>query len=385
MTVLDRTRIKTGSCELIRQPSEGARLIKLGELHSCDAFGEDALLSGNPRNVTVQMKGKGQMLRLSKANFIKLVKEPVLQYVNFQEGQEKVSAGANWLDVRGVDEYVDDHIDGSVNIPFFSLRMKIAELRHDQLQVLVCSNGRTSEAAAFLLLKFGFNALILKGGIASRSTSKSKKKAPELSLKEVPLSAVATTSNENQGATVSNADSLNAKQLEEAQRKIAELEKLCAQSNERSNKLELERRGLQQQYEQQAALVAELQLSSKRVSDELLALRNGHGDREVEMSQALLAEKEAGLQLSKELEDKALALDKAQQAMESSRESLSLLGEDIKAKDKELDELKRTISDINTREAETTTTFKETLAMAKQEAIELRNQKKGLGRKSRGD
>jgi len=373
--------IKTGSCELIRQPSEGARLIKLGELHSCDAFGEDALLSGNPRNVTVQMKGKGQMLRLSKANFIKLVKEPVLQYVNFQEGQEKVSAGANWLDVRGVDEYVDDHIDGSVNIPFFSLRMKIAELRHDQLQVLVCSNGRTSEAAAFLLLKFGFNALILKGGIASRSTSKSKKKAPELSLKEVPLSAVATVSNENQGATVSNADSLNAKQLEEAQRKIAELEKLCAQSNERSNKLELERRGLQQQYEQKAALVAELQLSSKRVSDELLALRNGHGDREVEMSQALLAEKEAGLQLSKELEDKALALDKAQQAMESSRESLSLLGEDIKAKDKELDELKRTISDINTREAETTTTFKETLAMAKQEAIELRNQKKALEEK----
>jgi CRP-like cAMP-binding protein/chromosome segregation ATPase/rhodanese-related sulfurtransferase len=373
--------IKSGSCELIRQPAEGARLIKLGELHSCDAFGEDALLSGNPRNVTVQMKGKGQMLRLSKANFIKLVKEPVLQYVNFQEGQGKVSAGANWLDVRGVDEYVDDHIEGSVNIPFFSLRMKIAELRHDQLQVLVCSNGRTSEAAAFLLLKFGFNALILKGGIASKHTSKSKQKASELSLKEVPLSAVATASNVSQGATVSNADGLNTKQLEEAQRKIAELEKLCAQSNERSNKLELERRGLQQQYEQQAALVAELQLSSKRVSDELLALRNGHGDREVEMSQALLAEKEAGLRLSKELEDKALALDKAQQAMESSRELLSLLGEDIKAKDKELDELKRTISDVNTREAETTTTFKETLAMAKQEAIELRNQKKALEEK----
>ena len=78
--------IKSGDCELIRQASATARPVKLAELHSCEAFGEDALLSGNPRNVTVRMKGNGQMLRLSKKNFITLVKEPVLKYVSYEEG-----------------------------------------------------------------------------------------------------------------------------------------------------------------------------------------------------------------------------------------------------------------------------------------------------------
>jgi hypothetical protein len=41
----------------------------------------------------------------------------------------------------------------------------IKSLNRDKPVIVVCSNGKTSEAAAFLLLRNKFNALILKGGM----------------------------------------------------------------------------------------------------------------------------------------------------------------------------------------------------------------------------
>jgi len=360
--------IKSGDCELIRQPSEGGRPVKLGELHSCDAFGEDALLSGNPRNVTVQMKGKGQMLRLSKANFIKLVKEPVLQYVNFEEGQDKVNGGASWLDVRGADEYANAHIEGSVNIPFFSLRMKISELRHDQLQVLVCANGRTSEAAAFLLLKFGFNALILNGGMArwEKSISGSPLPVSESSAKKenTPL---AHSSNSAVGVD----KGLDTKQLEEAKGKILALEKLCAQSNEQLNRLELERHDLQHQNEQQAIVIKELQQSSKIVEDELGAIRKRTESHEAEFSQALKIEKEKNAALSLELKDKHSALDKALKEADRTRESLASLDKGIENKDHELNELKLALNKAKKNEEVISKELNQSLTALKEEIAEL--------------
>ena len=360
--------IKSGDCELIRQPSEGGRPVKLGELHSCDAFGEDALLSGNARNVTVQMKGKGQMLRLSKANFIKLVKEPVLQYVNFEEGQDKVNGGASWLDVRSADEYANAHIEGSVNIPFFSLRMKISELRHDQLQVLVCANGRTSEAAAFLLLKFGFNALILNGGMArwEKSISGSPLPVSESSAKKenTPLTH---TSNSAVGVD----KGLDTKQLEEAKGKILALEKLCAQSNEQLNRLELERHDLQHQNEQQAIVIKELQQSSKIVEDELAAIRKRTESHEAEFSQALKIEKEKNAALSLELKDKHSALDKALKEADRTRESLASLDKGVAHKDRELEELKLALSKAKRNEELSSSELNQSLIIAKKEIAEL--------------
>lgn len=327
--------IKSGDCELIRQPSEGGRPVKLGELHSCDAFGEDALLSGSPRNVTVQMKGKGQMLRLSKANFIKLVKEPVLQYVNFEEGQDKVNGGASWLDVRSADEYDNTHIEGSVNIPFFSLRMKISELRHDQIQVLVCANGRTSEAAAFLLLKFGFNALILNGGMARWEKSISGSPLPE---SESSAKKENTPLTHPSNSAVGVDKGVDTKQLEEAKGKILALEKLCAQSNEQLNRLE--RHDLQLQNEQQAIVIKELQQSSKIVEDELAVIRRRTESHEAEFGQALKIEKEKNEVLSLELKNKHSALDKALKEADRTRESLASLDKGIVNKDHELNELK---------------------------------------------
>jgi len=289
--------IKSGDCELLRQPTEGAKPVKLAELHSCEAFGEDALLSGNPRNVTVRMKGRGQMLRLSKDSFISLVKEPVLQYVSFEEAKEKVFKGASWLDVRSVEAYARDSIENSVNIPFFSLRMKISELKHDQLQVLVCEKGRASEAAAFLLLKFGFNAVILKDGMNGVASTSADIAAPVPSVKEEVRPKLELVSAGNQDELQGDKGALSA-----AQAKIVELEKFGASLNEKLNNIELKRNDLERKNGELEGFVSDLQESTKLVTDEFEAKSLGG--------------KERSRLLAAELEKKAKELDLAVQEIE---------------------------------------------------------------------
>jgi CRP-like cAMP-binding protein/rhodanese-related sulfurtransferase len=387
--------IKSGDCELIRQPTEGARPVKLAELHSCEAFGEDALLSGNPRNVTVRMKGKGQMLRLSKANFISLVKEPVLQYVSFEEGQKKVNGGANWLDVRVVESYEEGCIDGSVNIPFFSLRMKVSELRHDQLQVLVCEKGRTSEAAAFLLLKFGFNTLILKGGM--EAVQKAAKPIPPQSIPEDIKKPEVVVAEKNLSSTDEVDETKNKQLLTTAENKILELERLCAQSNEKLNTLELERNDLQQR-DQQAQLVSELQASSQTYTEQLNESNANNERRDAELVAALSAEKDSKVTLVAELEKKQTELDRvveeaagsgselaiAQQALSEKNSEATAKDEVLTAKQLELEQLKTKLDNANSQESELSQNCEQQRAKANQEIADLTDQKTKLD-KSVGD
>jgi|LWDU01.1.fsa_nt_gi CRP-like cAMP-binding protein/chromosome segregation ATPase/rhodanese-related sulfurtransferase len=434
--------IKSGDCELIRQSTEGAQPVKLAELHSCDAFGEDALLSGNPRNVTVRMKGSGQMLRLSKANFISLVKEPVLQYVSFEEGQQKVNEGANWLDVRVAESYEEGCIDGSVNIPFFSLRMKVSELRHDQLQILVCEKGRTSEAAAFLLLKFGFNALILKGGM--EGVQKAAKPTPVKAIREAITKLEVVVADNNLSSTAGVDETKNEQLLAGAQNKILELEASCVQSNEKLNALELERHNLQQQHDQQAQLVAELQATSAAYAEQLkennannqrrdaelaaalsnekdsnavlvaeLEKLNATEEKRAQLTQdlkrqllglnqqiieltakndALLGETQSSAVLISELENKQAELDRVVHEAASSRNDLIVVqqeliekttqaavkDESLVARQQELEQLKSELDNANSHGSELTRGFEQRLLQAKLQIVDLTNQKSAL-------
>ncbi len=317
--------IKSGDCELIRQASEHARPVKLAELHSCEAFGEDALLSGNPRNVTVKMKGRGQMLRLSKANFISLVKEPVLQYASFDEGEVKVSEGANWLDVRNTDDYDEDHIDNSVNIPFFSLRMKISELRHDQLQVLVCSNGRTSEAAAFLLIKFGFNALILKGGMDERNKKLKQSASISKTTVSVPKKPVQAAQPSSLVSTDKEANRADMELREVAEVRIKELEKLCAQSNEKMNAAELMRDELQQENNYKTSQLDNLQGSLELMKEQYEASTKVT----TKLNAALVVAKEQRTSLGAELESTQSELTQQSIELAGARESSAGLRQEL--------------------------------------------------------
>jgi CRP-like cAMP-binding protein len=157
--------IKKGQCLLTRKPSPNAKEIKLAQLANGDTFGEDSLLSGAPRNVTITALTDIVLLRLDKNRFVSLIKEPSLKFIDYAEMQEAIKLGTVMLDVRSQDEYESQHIEGSINAPFFSLRMQLKTLSHDKPVIVICRDGKVSEAAAFLLLKNRIGALILKGGM----------------------------------------------------------------------------------------------------------------------------------------------------------------------------------------------------------------------------
>lgn len=159
--------VKKGRCAVTRKPSRLAKEIKLATLKVSDTFGEDSLISGDPRSVTVTMLTDGLLLRLDEASFIKLLKEPVITHVDFETAQRMASRDAVWLDVRAPDAYEQGRLPGSLNIPFFSLRVMLPTLNRQTKYLLVCADGRLSEAGAFLLMRYSFEAHVLAGGIGN--------------------------------------------------------------------------------------------------------------------------------------------------------------------------------------------------------------------------
>ena len=154
-----------GECSLTRKPSANAKAINLGKLGKLNTFGEDALLSGLPRNVSVRAKTDVKLLRLDKQNFISLIQEPSLQYINHAALQQELDQGAILLDVRSPDAFQLNSLNSSINAPYFSLRMYIKNLNRKRKVIVVCEDGKISAAAAFLLLGYKLNAVVLEGGI----------------------------------------------------------------------------------------------------------------------------------------------------------------------------------------------------------------------------
>ncbi len=157
--------IKHGKCKVTRPSKSGSELI-LATLSDGAAFGEEALLSEAKRNANIIMTTDGVLMRLSKADFNQLLKEPMLNWVTRKQADELVQKeGAVFLDVRLESEHTENGIPGSMNIPLFMLRMKADSLPAGKKYILYCDTGRRSSAGAYLLSERGHQVLALKGGL----------------------------------------------------------------------------------------------------------------------------------------------------------------------------------------------------------------------------
>jgi rhodanese-related sulfurtransferase len=154
--------IKKGQCLLSRLSlGEGGEIrIGVGE-----SFGEEYLLTDYPAQETVTALSDVSLIQLEKKYFLTLIKEPSIKFVQHEEMPDALSNGAVLLDVRSQRDYENHHLDDSVNIPLLSLRIRIEECPREKQIIVVCANGKASEAGAFLLVKDGFNAFVLKGGM----------------------------------------------------------------------------------------------------------------------------------------------------------------------------------------------------------------------------
>ncbi len=160
--------IKSGRALVTRATPSNPKGIKLAELSAGDSFGEEALISNAKRNATITMLTRGTLVRLSKDNFINLLNEPILNWVDYAEGQEMVAQGdAIWLDVRLPSEFDNQHIPDAVHMPLIFLRIKFKTLDPKKKLILCCDTGRRSSAAAYLLAERGFDTYILKDGLNS--------------------------------------------------------------------------------------------------------------------------------------------------------------------------------------------------------------------------
>lgn len=155
--------IENGRCLVTRKV--GSVDMALAELKAGDAFGEEALVAECTRNATVHMKTAGALLRLKKGDFIELLRDPLLKRVSRIEAEQRVAAGAQWLDVRYPSEYQNGRLPGAVNVPLNEIRNVIDVLDREREYIVYCQSGRRSSAAAFLLSQRGYRACWLEGGL----------------------------------------------------------------------------------------------------------------------------------------------------------------------------------------------------------------------------
>ncbi len=155
--------IESGRSTVSRQV--GGASVDLAELKAGDAFGEEALVADARRNATVVMKTDAVLLRLAKADFVDLLKEPLMQRISRAEAEQKAAGGAVWLDVRFPAEYNADKLPGAINIPLNEIRNLFGSLDQRKEYIAYCQSGRRSSAAAFLLSQRGYKAYLLEGGL----------------------------------------------------------------------------------------------------------------------------------------------------------------------------------------------------------------------------
>jgi rhodanese-related sulfurtransferase len=159
--------VETGKCMVER--TVGGVSMRLAELKSGDAFGEEALVANAKRNATVSMLTDGSLLRLDKGDFNELLKKPLLHAVDMASARAKVGSGAQWIDVRYPSEYQYDKLPGAMNIPLAEIRNAARVLDRAREYVVYCQSGRRSAAATFLLAQRGFKVYVLDGGLKGES------------------------------------------------------------------------------------------------------------------------------------------------------------------------------------------------------------------------
>lgn len=163
--------IRRGRARVERQAGAGTP-VRLADLHAGEGFGEEALISGDPRNASVRMLEDGLLMRLAAEDFHAQLQAPLVHLVEEAEALHLLrEGGAILVDVRMEDEYRHGSLSGAINIPLYLLRVRTAALPRDRLYLLFGHGERRASTAAFLLAQRGFDARVLRGGLAGLKKS----------------------------------------------------------------------------------------------------------------------------------------------------------------------------------------------------------------------
>ncbi|WP_417791214.1 rhodanese-like domain-containing protein [Stutzerimonas xanthomarina] len=154
---------------------DGERPLVAGSPESCHVIASgvrvsrvcalEALLTDAPRNATVTLIEDACVLKLARESFVSLLKAPVVDELSLEQANALIEQGAQWLDVRLLEEYEQGHARLALTMPLHLLRLKARLLQQDRLYLCYCDSGKRSASAVFLLTQLGFSAYPLRGGL----------------------------------------------------------------------------------------------------------------------------------------------------------------------------------------------------------------------------
>lgn len=295
--------IQSGRCEVLRSAKNG-KPIKLAELQPGARFGEEALVSNAKRNATVKMLTDGELARLTKEEFVELIKTPVMRSCTLDEARALVAEGARWLDVRYPEEQAANGLENSVNIPLSNLRSSHHELDREQYYVAYCDTGGRSSAAAFLLTQEGFEVSYVEGGaideVPPEQSAKIADKKRAEKRDEPPKPEPSTPQDEIVDADI-RAQSLAA-DLEKANLQIEQAQRVMAEAQ--AAKLEADRLVSEKLQEERAKMAAE---QTARQEADRLAAEKLQAERAT-MAAAQAAKEESDRQVAEQLKAEAVKL-----------------------------------------------------------------------------
>ncbi|MGV6852721.1 MAG: cyclic nucleotide-binding domain-containing protein [bacterium] len=155
--------IKQGELRVSR--GEAGETAELAKLLPGDSFGEDALLTREPRNASVRMLTNGILMRLSKMDFNTLLKVPSTDWTDPRKASTLVREGAGLIDVRMPQELTTGTLKGAINVPLSEIRNLKDTLDPEKHYIVCCNTGMRSASASFILKQMGYKVSVLQGGI----------------------------------------------------------------------------------------------------------------------------------------------------------------------------------------------------------------------------
>ena len=154
-----------GQCQVTRKSHDGGEEILLAELGPGASFGEEALITGAPRNADIRMLSEGSLMRLDKQYFLTYVIDALIDYVDYDALLGKLRSAARLIDVRSNDEFEQN--GHGTNVPLPMLRLQLQRLSKDREYVFCCNDGRLATTASFIATQHGFKTSVLRDGLDS--------------------------------------------------------------------------------------------------------------------------------------------------------------------------------------------------------------------------
>lgn len=126
----------------------------LAYLGAGDVFGEDALIAGAPRNASVTLLTKAELMRLPRRPFLELLVRGVVPYAKTVTPNP---AHSRLLNIGR------SAIDGALQVPLRDFRLHCQNLDQGLNYFVTGSHTRARALAVFLLLQRGYRAWVLLG------------------------------------------------------------------------------------------------------------------------------------------------------------------------------------------------------------------------------